>query len=114
MQDFKHKLAVITGGASGVGRSLAFALGREGGRVLIADVDQAALTQTQADLSAAGIDAHSSFCDVSSADSVKALAIKAFDEFVKFIQSIWNIVIFCSKIKCNIFSIQTVWLGLKC
>ena len=80
MQNFKHKLAVITGGASGVGRSLAFALGREGGRVLIADVDQAALTQTQADLSAAGIDAHSSFCDVSSADSVKALAIKAFDE----------------------------------
>lgn len=80
MQDFKHKLAVITGGASGVGRSLAFALGREGGRVLIADVDQAALTQTQADLSAAGIDAHSSFCDVSSADSVKALAFKAFDE----------------------------------
>lgn len=80
MQDFKHKLAVITGGASGVGRSLAFALGREGGRVLIADVDQAALTQTQADLSAAGIDAHSSFCDVSSADSVKELAIKAFDE----------------------------------
>ena len=63
-----------------MGRSLAFALGREGGRVLIADVDQAALTQTQADLSAAGIDAHSSFCDVSSADSVKALAIKAFDE----------------------------------
>ncbi len=80
MQNFKKKLAVITGGASGVGRSLAFALGREGGRVLIADVDQAALTQTQADLSAAGIDAHSSFCDVSSADSVKELAIKAFDE----------------------------------
>ena len=39
MQDFKHKLAVITGGASGVGRSLAFAIGREGGRVLIADTD---------------------------------------------------------------------------
>ncbi|HCH20824.1 MAG TPA: SDR family oxidoreductase [Cellvibrionales bacterium] len=80
MQNFKNKLAVITGGASGVGRSLAFALGREGGRVLIADVDQAALTQTQADLSAAGIEAHSSFCDVSSADSVEALTSKAFDE----------------------------------
>ena len=80
MQNFKNKLAVITGGASGVGRSLAFALGREGGRVLIADVDQAALTQTQADLSAAGIEAHSSFCDVSSADSVEALASKAFDQ----------------------------------
>ena len=80
MQDFNNKLAVITGGASGVGRSLAFALGREGCRVLIADVDQAALTQTQADLSAASIEAHSSFCDVSSADSVNALASKAFDE----------------------------------
>ena len=55
MQDFRHKLAVITGGASGVGRSLAFALGSEGGRVLVADVDQAALTQTQADLSAVGM-----------------------------------------------------------
>lgn len=80
MQDFNNKLAVITGGASGVGRSLAFAIGREGGRVLIADVDQTALTQTQSDLTAAGIDAHSSFCDVSDANSVNALANKAFDE----------------------------------
>ena len=32
MQDFKDKLAVITGGASGVGRSLAFAIGAEGGK----------------------------------------------------------------------------------
>jgi NAD(P)-dependent dehydrogenase (short-subunit alcohol dehydrogenase family) len=80
MQDFNQKLAVITGGASGVGRSLAFALGREGGRVLIADVDKTALTQTLADLSAAGIEAYSSFCDVSSAESVEALATKAFDE----------------------------------
>mgnify|MGYP001269174384 FL=1 len=80
MQDFNNKLAVITGGASGVGRSLAFAIGREGGRVLIADVDQTALTQTQSDLTAAGIDAHSSFCDVSDANSVNALASKAFDE----------------------------------
>ena len=39
MHNFKDKLAVITGGASGVGRSIAFALGAEGGRVLIADVD---------------------------------------------------------------------------
>ena len=43
MQDFSGKLAVITGGASGVGRSLAFALGREGANILIADVDQTAL-----------------------------------------------------------------------
>ncbi len=80
MQDFKDKLAVITGGASGVGRSLAFAIGAEGGKVLIADVDKSALESTVADLKAQGIEAHSAFCDVSSADSVNALAAKAFDE----------------------------------
>ncbi len=32
MQDFKGKLAVITGGASGIGCSLAFALGAERGQ----------------------------------------------------------------------------------
>lgn len=80
MQDFKNKLAVITGGASGVGRSLAFAIGAEGGKVLIADVDKSALESTVADLKAKGIEAHSAFCDVSSADSVNALAAKAFDE----------------------------------
>lgn len=80
MQDFKGKLAVITGGASGVGRSLAFAIGAEGGRVLIADVDKAALESSEVELKAAGIDAYSAFCDVSSADSVNALAAKAFDE----------------------------------
>ena len=40
MKDFKDKVAVITGGASGVGRSLAFALGREGAKVVVGDVDQ--------------------------------------------------------------------------
>ena len=40
MQDFTDKLAVITGGASGVGRSLAFALSDAGARVLIADIDR--------------------------------------------------------------------------
>lgn len=80
MQDFKGKLAVITGGASGVGRSIAFAIGAEGGRVLIADVDKAALESSEAALKAAGIEAYSAFCDVSSADSVNALAAKAFDE----------------------------------
>jgi NAD(P)-dependent dehydrogenase (short-subunit alcohol dehydrogenase family) len=80
MQDFKDKLAVITGGASGVGRSLAFAIGAEGGKVLFADVDKSAVVSTVADLKAQGIEAHSAFCDVSSADSVNALAAKAFDE----------------------------------
>ncbi len=80
MQNFTNKLAVITGGASGVGRSLAFALGAEGARVLIADVDQPGLETTQKALIERNIDAHAQFCDVSKPESVEALAAKAFDE----------------------------------
>ena len=80
MQDFTGKLAVITGGASGVGRSLAFALGAEGARVLIADVDAAGLEKTEAELVERNIDARSQRCDVSRQESLDALAATAFDE----------------------------------
>ncbi len=80
MQDFTDKLAVITGGASGVGRSLAFALGAEGARVLIADVDEAGLEQTVAELVKRNVDAHSRYCDVSRQENLDALAATAFDE----------------------------------
>ena len=80
MQDFTNKLAVITGGASGVGRSLAFALGAEGARVLIADVDEEGLKKTEAELVRRNVDARSQRCDVSSQESLDALAATAFDE----------------------------------
>ncbi|HBZ49073.1 MAG TPA: SDR family oxidoreductase [Halieaceae bacterium] len=80
MQDFKGKLAVITGGASGIGRSLAFALGAEGASVLIADVDQAALDATLASLSELGVSASAQICDVRKSADLAALASKAFDK----------------------------------
>ena len=80
MRDFSGKLAVITGGASGVGRSLAFALGAEGARVLIADVDEQGLKNTEAELVANNLEAKSQYCDVSKQDSVDALASTAFDK----------------------------------
>ena len=80
MQDFTGKLAVITGGASGVGRSLAFALGAEGARTLIADVDEQGLENTRAELIEKGIDAHCQPCDVSRQDDLDLLAATAFDD----------------------------------
>ena len=81
MQDFNNKVAVITGGSSGVGRSLAFALGRLGAKVVVGDVDKAAMARIQSDLAAENIEALVEHCDVTSADSLNALADKAEQAF---------------------------------
>ena len=80
MKDFKDKLAVITGGASGVGQSLAFALGAVGARVLVADVDREKLADTEAKLKENNVDAYSQYCDVTKQADLNKLAARAFDE----------------------------------
>lgn len=74
MRDFNGKVAVITGGASGVGRSLAFALGRRGAKIAVGDVDRAAMAQVLTDLAAENIAAIVELCDVTSLESLNALA----------------------------------------
>ena len=81
MEDFNDKVAVITGGASGVGRSLAFSLGKRGAMVVVGDVDKTALDETLDALGGDGIAAVAQFCDVTSVDSLNELADKAESEF---------------------------------
>ena len=81
MQDFNNKVAVITGGASGVGRSLAFALGRLGAKIVVGDVDGNAMEQVQSDLAEEGIECLVQFCDVTSPESLNTLADKAQEQF---------------------------------
>lgn len=81
MQDFNNKVAVITGGSSGVGRSLAFALGRIGAKVVVGDVDKAAMARIKSDLAAENIEALVEHCDVTSPDSLNALADKTEQAF---------------------------------
>jgi NAD(P)-dependent dehydrogenase (short-subunit alcohol dehydrogenase family) len=81
MQDFTNKVAVITGGSSGVGRSLAFALGRLGAKVAVGDVDRNAMAQLRSDLAAENIEAIVEHCDVTSADSLNTLAEKTAATF---------------------------------
>ena len=84
MKDFNNKVAVITGGASGVGRSLAFALGRRGAKVAIGDVDKSAMETVAKDLAAEDIEVIVEFCDVTSLDSLNALADKAQEKLGGF------------------------------
>ena len=78
METFEGKGAVVTGGASGIGFSTAKQLGAKGARVVLADVDGAALEAAVAQLRAAGTAADGVLCDVSSFESVQALADESF------------------------------------
>jgi NAD(P)-dependent dehydrogenase (short-subunit alcohol dehydrogenase family) len=80
VKDFSGKVAVITGGASGVGRSLAFALGRRGAKIAVGDVDGNAMEQISLDLAAENVEAIVEHCDVTSVDSLNALADSAQDK----------------------------------
>jgi NAD(P)-dependent dehydrogenase (short-subunit alcohol dehydrogenase family) len=83
MKEFRGKTAVITGAGSGIGRALAVAFAGEGMHVALADLDRAALTETEALISGASPSTEllSQVCDVSSAAEVDALADAVFDRW---------------------------------
>lgn len=76
MKQFRDRVAVVTGGASGVGKALAKAFLGEGMKVVIADVEEAALKSATEEL---GGDVLGVVTDVSNSDSVQALAKQVFD-----------------------------------
>src|SRR5918998_4006482 len=74
--DLEGKVAVVTGGASGIGKGIATALRDEGAQVVIADIEQGALDATAEELGVTGIRT-----DVSKAESVEALATEVVERF---------------------------------
>ena len=73
MDSFAGKVAVVTGGASGIGRSLVKELLADGAKVVIADVEQSALDRVLAEFDGAG-EISGVVTDVSDPASVEALA----------------------------------------
>jgi NAD(P)-dependent dehydrogenase (short-subunit alcohol dehydrogenase family) len=71
------KVAIVTGGASGIGKASAEALAAEGARVTMFDVSEELGEQAAADLTAEGYEAAFVPVDVSSEDAVR----KAMDRF---------------------------------
>jgi NAD(P)-dependent dehydrogenase (short-subunit alcohol dehydrogenase family) len=81
MKDFQNKVAVVTGAASGIGRALAEKSAQEGMKVVLADVEESALKQAEAELKASGADVLAVQTDVSRAEDVQTLARQAFDTY---------------------------------
>ncbi|MFX4261999.1 SDR family NAD(P)-dependent oxidoreductase [Pelotomaculum propionicicum] len=81
MKEFKDKVAVITGGASGIGLGIARRCVREGMRIVIADVEESALRRAEDELKSMGGTLSAMITDVSKANQVEALAKKALDTY---------------------------------
>lgn len=73
MLDFRDKVVVITGGATGIGFALAKSVGAEGARVVIAEPREHRLKEAVKALSQLSIQADYHVCDVSDRDQVNAL-----------------------------------------
>ncbi len=79
--DFAGKVAVITGGASGIGLAVATALRREGAKLVLADIEAKALDTAVLALGQGGPDVIGVVTDVGDRASVQALADRAFEAF---------------------------------
>jgi NAD(P)-dependent dehydrogenase (short-subunit alcohol dehydrogenase family) len=75
------KAALVTGGASGIGRATALLLAREGARVLVGDVDEAGGRATAAAIAAEGGEARFTHLDVTSEPEVAAAVAGALSAF---------------------------------
>jgi NAD(P)-dependent dehydrogenase (short-subunit alcohol dehydrogenase family) len=80
-RDLEGKSALVTGGASGIGRATALAFAREGARVAVADIMQDAAQRTVNEIKAMGGQALAIACDVTDDDAVKAMIAATVDAF---------------------------------
>ena len=83
MRDFEGKVAVVTGGASGIGYAMAERFAAEGMKLVLADIEQEALDRAVADLRGRGADAIGHRTDVASYAHVEALAKRTIERFGK-------------------------------
>jgi len=81
MREFRGKVAVVTGAASGMGWAFAERFAREGMRVVLADIEQEALDRAVADLHRQSHDVLGVRTDVMRLESVQALARQALDAY---------------------------------
>jgi len=81
LRELAGKVAVVTGAASGIGLALTERFVREGMKVAMADVDQAALDEQAGRLAATGADVMPLVTDVRHADAVEHLAAAVFERY---------------------------------
>jgi NAD(P)-dependent dehydrogenase (short-subunit alcohol dehydrogenase family) len=80
MRDLGGKVAVVTGGGSGIGRALSLALASKGAKVAVCDLNLASAEETVRRVVAAGGSASSHQVDVRSEEEMRILVERVLDE----------------------------------
>lgn len=81
MKEFRGKVAVVTGAASGIGRAIAEKCAAEGMKVVIADINKKGLVEVESELKSTGAIALAVPTDVSKASDIEKLAEKTLEQF---------------------------------
>ena len=77
----RGQVAIVTGGARGIGRAIAIAFAREGARVVVADIRMELANETAAEIERIGSDALAVEVDVSNVDDLDRMVKTAFGHF---------------------------------
>ena len=80
-RNFDGKVVIVTGAAGGLGRAFAQGFSAQGARLVVADIDQAGVSETAAMLTASGEKAIAVTVDVTNKESTDALAQAALDAY---------------------------------
>ena len=75
------KVAIITGSTRGIGRAIAFAMGKLGAKVVVTGRRQPACDQAAEELAAEGVEALGVACEVTKAEDREALIAKTVERF---------------------------------
>jgi NAD(P)-dependent dehydrogenase (short-subunit alcohol dehydrogenase family) len=78
---FTGQVALVVGGAQGIGKAIALRLGQEGAAVVVADIDCSAAEATVQEMRAAGADARSLQSDVRDDDQVKTMVQRVLESY---------------------------------
>jgi len=81
VENFEGRVAVVTGGASGMGLEMAKRFAQEGMKIVLADIEDGALAKAEAEVGATGTEVLSKRTDVSKFEDVEALANATVERF---------------------------------